>query len=249
MANDQLSSRQIASLKASHRTLKDRKEADRVKVVVFLGSGWSVSTVAEAIMLDVNTVRSYFDKYVHGGEEELLEFHYVGRQPMLTAKQEKALSRHLDANVYLSSSEIRHYIKKTFGVAFQPSGVKALLHRLDFVYKKTKHLPGKLDTQAQQEFIEHYEQLKKTKGKNDPIYFSDAVHPQYNSVPSYGWIRRGKDKELRSNVGRKRVNINGAVNINSLEITTDFSKTINDRSALRLFWKLEKNILTLGRFT
>ncbi|MDR1478402.1 MAG: winged helix-turn-helix domain-containing protein, partial [Planctomycetaceae bacterium] len=63
---------------------------------------------------------------------------------MLTAKQEIALSRHLDANVYLSSREIRHYIKKTFGVEFQPSGVKALLHRLDFVYKKTKHVPGKL---------------------------------------------------------------------------------------------------------
>jgi transposase len=140
----------------------------------------------------------------------------------------------------LSSSEIRHYIKKTFGVAFQPSGVKALLHRLDFVYKKTKHLSGKLDPQAQQEFIEHYEQLKKTKGKNDPIYFRDAVHPQYNSIPSYDWIRRGKTEELRSNCGRKRVNINGSVNINSLEITTDFSKTTNDRSVLRLFWKLEK---------
>ncbi|MDR1480012.1 MAG: hypothetical protein LBJ00_13840, partial [Planctomycetaceae bacterium] len=30
------------------------------------------------------------------------------------------------------------------------------------------------------------------------------------------------------------------VNINSLEITTDFSKTINDRSTLRLLRKLEK---------
>jgi transposase len=165
-------------LKALHRTLKDRKEADRVKVVVSLATGWSVSRVAEILLLDENTVRSYFDKYVHGGEEELLEFNYVGRQPTLTVKQEKALARYLDANVYLSSSEIRHYIKKTFGVAFQPSGVKALLHRLDFVYKKTKHVPGKLDPQAQQEFIAYYEQLKKTKGENDPIYFGDAVHPQ-----------------------------------------------------------------------
>jgi transposase len=114
MENYKLSSRQIASLKALHRTLKYRKEADRVKVVVLLGSGWSVSTVAEAIMLDANTVRSYFDKYVHGGEEELFEFNYVGRQPTLTTKQEKALSRHLDANVYLSSCEIRHYINPNF---------------------------------------------------------------------------------------------------------------------------------------
>jgi transposase len=154
MANYQLSSRQLASLKALHRTLRDRKQADRVKAVMSLGSGWSISTVSEILVLDDNTVRSYFDKYVHGGEEEFLEFNDVGRQPMLTAKQERELSRHLDANVYLSSNEIRHYIKKTFGVDFQSSGVKALLHRLDFVYKKTKHVPGKLDHQAQQEFID-----------------------------------------------------------------------------------------------
>ncbi|MDR1478010.1 MAG: hypothetical protein LBJ00_03625, partial [Planctomycetaceae bacterium] len=73
----------------------DRKEADRVKVVVSLATGWSVSHVAEILLLDENTVRSYFDKYVHGGEDELLEFNYVGRQPMLTAKQEEELSRHL----------------------------------------------------------------------------------------------------------------------------------------------------------
>jgi transposase len=75
----------------------------------------------------------------------------------------------------LSSYKIRHYIEKTFGVSFQPSGVKALLHRLGFVYKKPKHVPGQLDSQSQQKPLEYYE--------------------QYNSVPSYGWIRRGKDKE------------------------------------------------------
>ncbi|MDR1480689.1 MAG: hypothetical protein LBJ00_17330 [Planctomycetaceae bacterium] len=95
MANYHLSSQQISSLKALHRTLRDRKEADRVKVVVLLGSGWSVSHVAEILLLDVNTVRSYFDKYVHGGEEELLEFNDVVRQPMLTVKQEKVLLRQL----------------------------------------------------------------------------------------------------------------------------------------------------------
>jgi hypothetical protein len=59
-------------------------------------------------------------------------------------------------------------------------------------------VPGKLDPQAQQEFIAYYEQLKKTKGENDPIYFGDAVHPQYNSIPSYGWIRRGRNCGLMS---------------------------------------------------
>jgi hypothetical protein len=58
MENYKLSSQQISSLKALYRTLKDRKEAYRVKLVISLTAGWSVSHVAEILLLDVNTVRS-----------------------------------------------------------------------------------------------------------------------------------------------------------------------------------------------
>jgi transposase len=240
MRDYRLTLSQISSLKYLHRTLRDRKLADRVKAVILLGRGWSVSEVAEVLLLDENSVRHYFERYFVGGEAELLVLNYQGRQSTLTIEQEKILSEHLDKNVYLSSGAVRHYIDKTFGVLYRPSGVKALLHRLGFVYKKPKHVPSKLDPQAQKEFVAMYEQLKENKGKNDPIYFGDAVHPQHNSIPSYGWIRRGVDKELRSNGGRRRVNINGVLNIESLEIATDFAKTIDAHSTLRLLRRLEK---------
>ena len=52
-----------------------------------------------------------------------------------------------------------------------------LLHRLNYTYKKPKMVPGKADVKAQDEFIEHYQVLKATKGVNDPIYFMDGTHP------------------------------------------------------------------------
>jgi transposase len=125
-------------------------------------------------------------------------------------------------------------------VSYSPTGVKELLHRLGFSYKKPKHVPGKLDPVAQEAFLQEYAQLRQTKGKNDPIYFADACHPQYNSIPAYGWIRRGKDKELKSNNGRKRVNIHGAVDITTQEVVTDFTKRVNKESSLRLCKKIEK---------
>ncbi len=240
MEEYQRSPEQIASLKALHRTLRDRKKADRVKAVVLLGTGYPVAQVAEILFLDETTVRNYYEKYVQGGEEGLLTLFYTGRHASLSEVQQQELTKHLDENTYLTSREVAYYIAQTFGVSFRPSGVKDLLHRLGFVYKKPKHVPGKHDLEAQKEFLEKYESLKKTKGENDPIYFCDACHPPHNSIPAYGWIKRGTDKELRSNGGRKRVNINGAVNVESLEISTDFSKTINDRSTLRLLRKLEK---------
>ena len=122
---------------------------------------------------------------------------------------------------------------------YSRSGVKDLLHRLGFVYKKPKHVPGKLDPAKQKAFLAEYKKLRKNKDENDPIYFADVVHPQFNSIPAYGWIKRGKDKELKSNGGRKRVNINGAIDIDTLEMVTDFAKSINNASSLRLFKKFE----------
>jgi len=81
--------------------------------------------------------------------------------------------------------------------------------------------------------------MKAKKGKNDPIYFADATHPQHNSIPSYGWIKKGQEKELKANCGRQRLNINGAINIETLEPTVRFYETINAQSAIDLFSRLQ----------
>jgi transposase len=239
MDDFQLTTGQITSLKALHRLQRDRKKAYRVNAIILLGTGWTVAQVAEALLVDEKTVRTWYEKYVHGGENELLTLFYVGKEPLLSETQQQKLAKHLDDNTYLDSKAVAHYIEKTFGVRYSRTGVKELLHRLDFVYKKPKHVPGKLDPTKQEEFLSEYAKLRETKGENDPIYFADAVHPQFNSIPAYGWIRRGVDKELKSNGGRKRVNINGAVDVDSLETVTDFTKSVNGASSLRLFKKLE----------
>ena len=235
----QLTATQVADLRALHKKQRDRMKADRVKAVVLLGTGWSVPEVARALLIDETTVRNWYDKYQQGGVKALLTLYYQGKTPSLSEPQQAELVQHLEEKTYLTSNEIRHYIHKTYGVQYSPTGVKELLHRLGFSYKKPKHVPGKLDPVKQQAFVAEYELLLKTKGNNDPVYFGDACHPQWNSIPAYGWIRRGKEKELQSNSGRKRVNINGAVNIESLEMVTDFSKSINKESSLRLCRKIE----------
>jgi len=238
MNDFRLTHKQIAALKILHKAQRDRRLADRIKSIVLLGTGWSVADVAQALLVDESTVRLWLEKYQQEGTDGLITLHYQGKEASLTAEQQEELAKHLDETTYLSSHEIRYYIKKKYGVLYSPTGVKELLTRLGFVYKKPKHVPGKLDPKKQGAFLKEYRKLRKTKGKNDPVYFADACHPQYNSIPAYGWIRRGKDKELKSNNGRKRVNINGAINIDTQEMTTDFTKSVNKESSLRLFRKI-----------
>ena len=239
MDDFRLTAKQIMKLKETHRKQRDKRFADRLKAIILLGTGWSVVQVAEVLLIDETTVRNWLEKYRHGGTEELLTLMYQGKEPSLTVEQQQELARHLDENTYLDSHAIRHYIEQTYGVKYTPSGVKDLLHRLGFTYKKPKHVPGKLDSAKQAAFIAEYEKLRKNQGKNDPVDFGDGCHPQFNSIPAFGWIRRGEEKELKSNCGRRRVNINGAVDIDTLETVTDFADSVNSQSTIRLFDKLE----------
>jgi hypothetical protein len=88
-----------------------------------------------------------------------------------------------------------------------------LLHRLGFVYKKTRAVPCKADPEKQAEFVEEPEKLFTELSDNEVVYFNAAVHPQHNTRPDYGWILQGEDFEMPTNPGRKRVNINGALNL------------------------------------
>jgi transposase len=142
-------------------------------------------------------------------------------------------------NLYLSAKAVAHWVQETFGVSYTDSGMTALLHRLGYVYKKPKLVPGKADPQAQAQFLAEYDKLKQDKGEEDPVYFMDAVHPQHNPVLACGWIKRGEDRSVRSNTGRQRLNINGAIDLDRLEPVVRFDDTIDADSTIALFQQLE----------
>jgi hypothetical protein len=45
----------LAELRAAHRATRDKREADRIKAVVLLATGWSAEAVAEVLQVDANT--------------------------------------------------------------------------------------------------------------------------------------------------------------------------------------------------
>jgi transposase len=224
-----------AQLRAAHRRTRDKREADRIKAVILLASGWSAEDVAAALLVDPNTVRNHFKRYREGGVTGLLEAHYRGSDCQLGEAQLDRLDAHVQANLSLSAKDVAAWVEAEWKVAYTPSGMTALLHRLGFVYKKPKLIPGKADPEAQKAFLAEYEKLKASKGETDVILFMDAVHPQHNPVLGYGWIKRGRDHDVRSNTGRRRLNINAAIDLERLEPVVRYDDTINADSTLALF--------------
>ena len=239
MESFSLTPAELKALREEHKQMAYRTDAYRINAIILLGTGWTQAQVSEALLLDERTIRRYVRAYRKGGIEELLEVRFQGSQCHLTQEQIKRLDNHLQENLYTHVRDIRQYIQAAFGITYSISGVTQLLKRMEFVYKKPKHVPGKADRNAQEAFIQQYEDLKKSKHPDDPIYFADAAHPQHNSVPAYGWIKKGQEAEIKANCGRQRLNINGAIDVASFQVLARFDDTINAESTINLFKQLE----------
>lgn len=235
-----LSDNDLDYLRMKHDQMGEKRYADRIKTILFLNKGDNFSEVAERLMLDDDTIRNYYRQYEKDGITNLLKDEYPGKNCYLTQQQLKELDAHVQDRIYTDSKELADHIKKVYGIIYTHDAVKKLLHRLDFVYKKPKHVPGKADPTEQEAFIETYKKLKQTKQPEDKIFFVDAVHPLHNSQPAYGWIKKGEEKGLKTNTGRQRVNLNGAYNIEEHRVTIREDESINSQSTIALFEQLLK---------
>jgi len=249
MNNYCLTDQELSGLQVLHRELTDKRQADRIKAVFLLGSGWSASQVAQVLLIDRTTVRTYYRHYQKGGVDRLLETNYSGSQGYLTLEQEHQLDVYLQEHLHITAKSIVAYVEERWDIHYTESGMTDLLHRLGYVYKKPKVVPGKADAQAQKAFLKEYQTLKEIKGKDDVILFMDAVHPQHNPVMANGWIKQGKDFQICSNTGRQRLNINGAVNVESMKLEMRYDDSINGESTIKLFGQLENSYPNAPKIT
>ena len=173
------------------------------------------------------------------GIDGLLQNNYKGGQSRLSRDQERELIEHLEENLYSTSSEVCRYVKEKYNIEYTVEGMVHTLNRLGFSYKKTKLVPSKADAEKQKQFVASYEVIRKNLGNSEKIYFMDAVHPTHNVMPAYGWIKRGKEKGVKSNSGRQRININGVYSPIDGEIITRNDDRINSQSTIELLKTIE----------
>lgn len=250
MLDYRLSPKELAELRAAHRRTRHVREAYRINAVILLAQGRTVADVADALLIDPDTVRGYFKRYRQGGLEQLLRMSFVGSEAWLDARQLAELDAHLQERLHQSAASVARWVKEHWGVSYTASGMTAVLHRLGYSYKKPKLVPGKADPERQAAFVETYKTLKQNKGEDDVVLFMDATHPQHNPVLGGGWIKRGQRFCIKSNTGRQRLNINGVIDVEHLSAVVRFDDTIDALSTTDLFAQIEAaypqaNVITI----
>ena len=211
----------------------------QINVVYLLGQGQSFAQVAHNLMLDDQTVSPYWELFQEGGVEKLKETHYQGSQAHLDENQLAELKKHLQEKTYTGSQDICEYIQKSFNVSYTRAGVVPVLHRIGFSYKKPKVVPSKANPVIQEELIQKYGTLRAGLNAQEQLFFMDGAHPTHNAMPAYGWIEKGKTKELKTNSGRQRIKLNGLYSPLNQEIVFREDERINAESNIALFQKLE----------
>jgi len=237
-----LTDEQVIQLKLAHKQTREKRLADRIKAVLMVHFGFTYEQIKQALLLDEVTVRRYGKQFAEKGIKGLLEYRYNGSQSRLTAVQAQEVKQHCKEHTPRTAKEAADYIQKTYGVVYSLIGVTKFLHRLGFTYKKPKLIPGKVDRAKQEAFLNTYTETKTQLGPKDRMYFVDSSHPQHNVQPDYGWILKGKqnDKLIKTNSGRKRLNLNGAFNFQDKTAVVLEEKTINAQALINLLETIGK---------
>lgn len=241
MEKEKLTENERSILRSFHKKNMKAKEADKIKAILLLDEGYSHQETAKILLIDENTVTNWKKDFLNRQDfNTWLKDNYTGYQGKLNEEEKQQVDKFTDENLIQSSEQVQKYILDKFNKHYSISGVANLLHNLEFVYKETTHTPSKYDIAKQKAFKEAYEVFENNLPEDEVILFADATHPQHNTKPSKVWVKKGKEKVIKSNTGRNKLNINGLYNPHNQDFIYSNPETVDSEKTIELFKQAEE---------
>jgi transposase len=232
---------------------RDKDAYMKLSVLILLDMGMNYDQIVAILGIGRGSITNCLEKYQTEGLSKYLDKHYVPYSGKLSEIQLKRLDSEVSAGVFISSQEVKDFIKKEFDHSYSLSAVRGILEKLDFVYKKTSEVPCKFNEADQDEFMAELVPFLEETPEEEVVLFLDGVHPTHNTRSSYAWIKRGKEKVIPTNTGRNRINLSGAMNAHKPEeVIVHESEWVNAQATVALFEKIlakypeKKRIVTIG---
>ena len=74
---------------------------------------------------------------------------------------------------------------------------------------------------------------------DEAVYWADADTCEHQTKPCHGWVKKGTKVAVKTTSGRERVNIHGALNLETFDAPFIEPLTVNGQSAVQLLAKIE----------
>ena len=196
---------------------RDKQQDARLKVrfiaLLMLAYDYQIENVGLIIGKAVRTIDNWYYQFKTKGIESLNSFQYKPKQSYLSDEQIEQLVHWVKTTNPAKLKEVRKYIIDHFEVKYSIEAIRKLLHKRGLKIIRPKVIPGNPPSEEEQkERIEKYFEMKATCEPGTVFLFGDGMHLVHNNVPGLCWGDPKEPPVLKTNTGRKRLNILGAYN-------------------------------------
>ncbi len=218
----------------------EHRLARRANSLVLLDRGMSCEDIGSVLLLDDDTVRTWYQLYMEEGIEGLAGFGYEGSACHLSAIQQEELQAWVGETLPRTTRQVGAWIEREFDIVYQSrSGLIALLHRLGMEHRKPQAVSRKLDEAKQKAFIESYDALLNGLSDDEAVMFADAVHPTHAARPVGCWAPKETKVAVDQTSGRQRMNVHGAIDLETGKTRILEALTVDAMSTIALLMAIE----------
>lgn len=193
----------------------------RCQTMLMLWKGLTQALVASILGVHINSIIGWVRRVRECGITGLLDKVYPGATPKLDAGQQATLKKivengpeafGLDTGVW-TGPLVREVIRREFGVIYDVSQVRRILHRLGFSVQYPRVRLSKGDKEKQEEWLNTTLPAIKTKVREDKgvLMFEDEVIFQLSGSTTRSWALKGTGNTVDSLPGRTSKKVLGAV--------------------------------------
>src|SRR5512138_3877055 len=131
-----LNAKQRREFLERRRQTGDRRIFQRLSALLWIDEGRTRQEVADLLGVSSRQVGDWLRIFRNKGLDALCTLHYRGDPGRLRPAQVQRLKQEIAKGTFHNAEQVRAWIEEQFGVAYSPSGVKDLLHRIGASYHK-----------------------------------------------------------------------------------------------------------------
>ena len=216
----------------------------KMHAVYLKALGYTNTDAGKILDIHYNSVSRHIKIYEEKGLEGLYVSAYQSKESDMEAYKESIIED-FRKNPVCSIADAIGRISELTGIERKPTQVRSFLGRHGFKYRKLASIPGKVEVDIQKQFIEQElnPAIEKAKAGEIELLFCDAAHFTLSAFLCMVWSQ--VRTFLRTSHGGNRINVLGAVNAVSKEVTTVVNTTYIRAETIMEFFVQLKEIYNL----
>jgi transposase len=203
----------------------------KMEAVYLKSQGLPHQDICRLTRISENTLRSYLRQFQDGGVARLKRIDWAGTESELGEHRE-ALEESFRDHPPRSTAEAVAEIERLTGIRRGPTQVRLFLKGMGLKFRELGRIPAKADADEQAKCLDErlWPRLRQARRLRRVVCFVDAAHFVHGAFLGYLWCFTRL--LIRGPSGRKRLNVLGAIDAVTHELTTVANDTVIDAMAV-----------------